>query len=208
VAFRAIGDRGYVAAARGQQGAAALRLGDHATARRFYAESLTIASELDDRGWIAWALAGAAHLAFHEGPRERAARLLATAMQGVTEIGQRRIDDWLAEHLLAALGGVAGDATWHQHVAVPIDQAITEAMQVLGAAKGDPERMGDLRLLQTLTAREREVLGLLTAGYADKEIAAMLGVARHTASHHVAAIRRKLGATSRAAVVALAVRGG
>jgi DNA-binding CsgD family transcriptional regulator len=129
-------------------------------------------------------------------------------MRSVEEIGQRRIDDGVAETLLAELGGPGGGAAWHQERALPIEPAITEALGVLGDAKGDPDGTRDSDLLQTLTPREREVLGLLTEGQSDKEIAAALGMARHTASHHVAAIRRKLGVASRSAVVALTVREG
>jgi DNA-binding CsgD family transcriptional regulator len=48
----------------------------------------------------------------------------------------------------------------------------------------------------------------MVAGHSDKEIAAALGITRHTASHHVSAIRTKLGASSRAAATAIAVRDG
>ena len=54
--------------------------------------------------------------------------------------------------------------------------------------------------------REREVLHLLVDGLSDKEIAAALGITRHTVSHYVRVIRGKLSAPSRAAAAALAVR--
>ncbi|MGH2616417.1 MAG: response regulator transcription factor, partial [Thermomicrobiales bacterium] len=57
-----------------------------------------------------------------------------------------------------------------------------------------------------LTARERDVLRLLVTGMTDKEIAAALKLGRRTVSSHVEAIRAKLGATSRTAAAAIAVR--
>jgi DNA-binding NarL/FixJ family response regulator len=57
-----------------------------------------------------------------------------------------------------------------------------------------------------LTTREREVLRLLVLGWSDKEIAASLSIGRRTVSNHVATIRDKLAAPSRAAAAALAVR--
>jgi DNA-binding CsgD family transcriptional regulator len=52
------------------------------------------------------------------------------------------------------------------------------------------------------------VLRLLVEGLSDKEIAAVLGIARATVSDHASAIRAKLGVPSRAAASALAVRSG
>jgi RNA polymerase sigma factor (sigma-70 family) len=59
-----------------------------------------------------------------------------------------------------------------------------------------------------LTARERDVLRLLVAGNADKEIAAALGISPRTVSAHVATIRGKLHASSRTAAATIAVRDG
>jgi DNA-binding NarL/FixJ family response regulator len=59
-----------------------------------------------------------------------------------------------------------------------------------------------------LTAREREVLGLLAEGLSNKGIAARLGISEHTAKFHVNAILAKLGAESRAAAIVKAARLG
>jgi two-component system nitrate/nitrite response regulator NarL len=59
-----------------------------------------------------------------------------------------------------------------------------------------------------LTAREREVLGLLAEGLANKAIAVRLGISEHTAKFHVNAILGKLGAESRAAAIVKAARLG
>lgn len=59
-----------------------------------------------------------------------------------------------------------------------------------------------------LTAREREVLGLLAEGLGNKAIAARLGISEHTAKFHVNAILSKLGAESRAAAIVKAARLG
>ena len=59
-----------------------------------------------------------------------------------------------------------------------------------------------------LSAREQEVLRLVSAGLADAEIAVRLVVSPHTVHRHVANIRTKLGQPSRAAAVAYAARRG
>src|SRR5262249_29997871 len=54
----------------------------------------------------------------------------------------------------------------------------------------DPDPVG-------LTRREREVIGLLSDGLSNAEIARTLYISEKTASVHVSNILRKLGATSR-----------
>lgn len=55
-----------------------------------------------------------------------------------------------------------------------------------------------------LSPREHEVLWLLASGYAAKEIAAILGVSRHTVYEHFRAIRQRLLARSLPHAVQLA----
>jgi DNA-binding NarL/FixJ family response regulator len=59
-----------------------------------------------------------------------------------------------------------------------------------------------------LTARELEVLGLLTEGLRNTEIAKRLVVSQKTVDHHVSAILRKLDARTRGEAAAQAARLG
>lgn len=63
-------------------------------------------------------------------------------------------------------------------------------------------------LIEPLTAREREVLHLVTGGMTNKEIAARLGISDHTVKFHVNGILGKLGVDSRTEAVVQAARLG
>jgi len=59
-----------------------------------------------------------------------------------------------------------------------------------------------------LTERETEVLGLLSKGLANKQIAATLGISEHTVKFHVSSIYTKLNVTNRTEAVRAGLRGG
>ena len=73
------------------------------------------------------------------------------------------------------------------------------------AAVGVPETP---ETLETLTAREIQVLELLAEGLSNKAIAARLGISDQTVKFHVAAVSGKLGAVNRTDAVRRAVRRG
>ena len=59
-----------------------------------------------------------------------------------------------------------------------------------------------------LTERETEVLGLLSKGLANKQIALALGISEHTVKFHVSSIYTKLNVTNRTEAVREGLRGG
>lgn len=65
---------------------------------------------------------------------------------------------------------------------------------------------GEAIASEVLTAREREVLGLVSAGLSNPAIAAQLNLSNHTVKRHVANILLKLDLPSRAAAAALAAK--
>ena len=62
--------------------------------------------------------------------------------------------------------------------------------------------------VESLTAREHEVLALLAEGLPNKAIAHALGISDQTVKFHVAAIIGKLGASNRTDAVRRAIRRG
>ncbi len=108
-----------------------------------------------------------------------------------------------------ALGVETFAAAWAEGSALSLDAAIAELMTLASTITQDTTTVrGRSQGLGKLTSREREILQLLVDGRADKENAAALGISERTASKHVAAIRAKLGAPSRSAAAAIAVRDG
>jgi DNA-binding NarL/FixJ family response regulator len=65
-----------------------------------------------------------------------------------------------------------------------------------GAAEGGPAA--------ELSARERQVLGLVAAGRTNRQIASQLGISEHTVARHVSSIFNKIGVSSRTAASAFA----
>jgi DNA-binding NarL/FixJ family response regulator len=59
-----------------------------------------------------------------------------------------------------------------------------------------------------LTERESEVLGLLSKGLANKQIAVQLGISEHTVKFHVSSIYTKLNVTNRTEAMRAGLRGG
>ncbi|KAF1021782.1 MAG: Transcriptional regulatory protein DesR [Pseudomonas sp.] len=93
--------------------------------------------------------------------------------------------------LVAAIEEVMQDASW-------FSQTLIEKL-------ANAKRVNSPNLPSTaftdLTARERDVLGLICEGLADKEIASRLKLAPNTVRNHVATVYSKLGVHSRSAAM-------
>jgi len=82
-----------------------------------------------------------------------------------------------------------------------IDPAV--AARLVATLEQGPETRAD-----RLTPREREVLALVGRGYANKRIAAELGIAEKTVKTHVSHVLAKLGVSDRTQAALYAVREG
>jgi DNA-binding NarL/FixJ family response regulator len=103
-----------------------------------------------------------------------------------------------ADDLQRAVRTVAGGGAW-------LDPAVTG--RVLTTYRAAPPRP-DTSMLDTLTAREREVLALIGAGRTNSEIAAHLVLGEGTVKTHVNHLFAKLSLRDRAAAVVYAFDSG
>lgn len=84
---------------------------------------------------------------------------------------------------------------------LPLDPAVARRLTSFGVDRSEADAVD-------LTTRELDVLRLLGAGKANKEIAAELGISERTARTHVSNILAKLGLSSRTQAALWAVRAG
>ncbi len=101
-----------------------------------------------------------------------------------------------AEQLAAALEAVVRGL-------VAIHPSEVQASRTAASANAD-----FVEAVEPLTAREGDVLQMLSQGLGNKEIAARLKISEHTVKFHVASILGKLGASTRTEAVSVALRRG
>lgn len=88
-----------------------------------------------------------------------------------------------------------------------ISPSITEGL--LRAIRSGPvARTEGAAPLQTLTARETDVLRMVAEGYSTRDIAGLLHLAEGTVKNHISTILQKLGARDRTSAVLRALREG
>ncbi len=111
-------------------------------------------------------------------------RHVLVAMQDVTD--RRRSEAELFE----AIEAVMRDTSW-------FSRTVTERLMQLRQPAGCPAGPA----LSALTPRELQLLGMLSAGMGDVQIAARLGLSRSTVRNHVGTIYGKIDVHSRAAAI-------
>ena len=93
--------------------------------------------------------------------------------------------------LVAAIEAAMSDTSW-------FSRGVIEKLAALRQLSGP---VSSSVRLQDLTAREREILGLICRGARDAEIGTELRLSPHTVRNHVASLYRKLGINRRSDVV-------
>lgn len=181
--LREIGERTrtrpILAAACSSEATLAVARGDHESARRFFEDALDMLAPCEAR--------------FETG------RVRLDLAETLTALGR---DDEARREVGAAIldfGEIGADG----------ERARAETMlRKLLATDGRVPAEVASSPLSSLTSRELEVLGLVSQGLTNRDIAQRLVLSEHTVNRHVANILRKLGLPSRAAAATLAGRYG
>jgi predicted ATPase/DNA-binding CsgD family transcriptional regulator len=207
--YREIGDRGGLATALDGLGRAACAQGDYWEAGRQIHEALHIADDIQFLPLTLSVLASAGELFLHTGRPEPAAELLALVAhhpageREALERARRLLDQCeagldAARFASAVRRAEAGDLAW----------AVTAAQAQLAAIAAEvavtlPEP-AEQSLVEPLTPREMQVLGLIAAGLSNSAIAEELVLAVGTVKWYTGQIYGKLGVSNRTQAVARA----
>jgi two-component system, NarL family, nitrate/nitrite response regulator NarL len=125
------------------------------------------------------------------------------ALFSVVQLGARGVvlKDAPTELLFEAIMCVMAGRRW-------LDQALVADLMEMVATLPGPSSPAADRQPFSLTRREREVLALVVAGYANKEIARACGVSEETIKHHLTRMFDKVGASNRLELAMLATESG
>jgi predicted ATPase/DNA-binding NarL/FixJ family response regulator len=192
-----------------------IRAGAYAVAAAHLTEALTIFRDMDDGPQVALCLAHLAQLQARRGRPAEAGRLIgaAEAVAGVPCAAltflSRPDHDAIVAELVAALSECELSAAWTAGRALSLDEAVAEALAVCAAVTAPVSGLpSDAACPGGLTARELEVLRLVAAGHANKQIATRLRLSLRTVETHLTNIYAKINARGRADAVAFALRRG
>jgi DNA-binding NarL/FixJ family response regulator len=125
-------------------------------------------------------------------------------------LGDEPASTWAGRALRSgAAGALSRTATADQIVAAVMAAAAGLVVREPASSPAAPVRAPvPLTSIQSLTARELEILSLLAEGMGNRSIAARLGISEHTVKSHLGSLFGKLGVSSRAEAVASAARLG
>jgi DNA-binding CsgD family transcriptional regulator len=166
-------------------------------AERYAHDALARAADLQARAGVADPLECLAVLAGEDGSHREAARLFGAA-HGIRERnGEVRFKVWDAAYeasvaaLRDAMSETDFDCAWAEGAALSTEEAIAYAQ------RGRGERKRPASGWASLTPTEREVVGLVSAGLGNKDIATRLFISPRTVQTHLTHVYTKLGLSSR-----------
>ena len=197
-------------------GMVASRKRDTMQAQTLFAQSLVLFRKQGDKRNTIKCIEGLASVACATGQFERAARLLGAAetWREVSSIPilqmYRAHHTAVIEELHERLKPERLSVLWVEGRMMTLEQAIEFAL--VGIKMGDalkPSlRQSPKEKFGGLTAREREVAGLIAQGKSNREIAEKLVLSERTIEGHVSNLFNKLGFNARTQIVAWAVQKG
>ncbi|MEV0593930.1 LuxR C-terminal-related transcriptional regulator [Nonomuraea cavernae] len=203
--LRELGTGVELARCLARAGRVAALLHEFATARERLAASLSLSRCTGQRQGVARCLVGLSVLSEAEGDLEAAVLAAAAAATLRESIGQHsattRIEELLAR-ARAKLGEGRTFLLWSRgRTMSPADaaQRVLDGERPATAGRAPRTRPAPVPH-SVLTAREREIAGLLTRGLSNRAIAEELVISPATVARHIANIMEKLGYTSRAQI--------
>ena len=217
---RALADKWMITNSLNLLGEVCQRQGQVEQANNLYFECLALAHEINDKACIAHILHHLGTLAQSQTQHERAVRLFAVAATMREMTGGLVFHTLVApaeqESAIATVRAVLSEGMfatrWAEGQALTLEQAIEYALAIPKAPGGVASASEDHPVVSTpspytagLTAREVEVLRLLVQGLTYAQIADTLIISRRTVNSHASTIYSKLGVTSRAAAMRLAL---
>jgi predicted ATPase/DNA-binding CsgD family transcriptional regulator len=218
-----LGHKGGYAHTLSILGRVALHQGDVERATRCYHESLALRQETGEKEGVAAALEGLARVAAIRGQSRRAAQLYGAAEALRDKMGTPLppTERTFYEHAVAAVRADLDESafaqTWAEGRAMELSQAMAAALEVreqFSPPQAPPTALASPAISQAgasrtnlfgLTARELEVLQLVTLGLTDAQIAEKLVISPRTAEAHVRSFLSKLGVSSRTAATRFAI---
>jgi NarL family two-component system response regulator YdfI len=134
----------------------------------------------------------------------------AARLPAVVVLGDEPTTRWATRALRGGARGALSRTATADQIRAAVLAAASGLMvrEAVDSAAPAPTSSVSSRLLQALTPREVEILGLLAEGLGNKTIAARLGISEHTVKTHVTSVFAKLEVSTRAEAVASAARMG
>lgn len=124
---------------------------------------------------------------------------------------RRRLTDQqvtiVGERLLQERNG-GGDGSTHEAELIVMSPAALAQLTPVSNSQATARLEAEAAPVESLTPRERDVLGLVADGLGNRDVAQALGISEHTVKFHLASIFGKLGASSRTEAVQRGLRLG
>ncbi len=203
---RQLGDKRSAGIALGNLGTVALELQDIDAATTWFEECLEVSSQIADIEGIAGALEGLAVTAAMRQQALRAARLYgsANALRERSSLPRTEQETLDLERRLAGAASALGSVTWAATMVA--GRAMTP--EAILASPEATQHSPELDPSVGLTARELEVLRLVSQGLSDKVIAKSLAISPATVGRHLSTVYSKLEVRSRAQATQWALEHG
>lgn len=213
--FREVGNKDNCAVVLSALGDIRRLQGEFQQTIALYNEGFQLAREVGNKVNMGWNLVGLALVAESQGQVEQAARLFGLAESSFNARAemnptQRAEYEGAVEHTRTQLGEEAFAAAWKQGQTMLPEQVLAakEASVPRASISHKPQEKHPATpssLPDDLTAREVEVLQLLSQGWSDAQIAERLVISPRTVNRHTTSIYSKIGVSSRSAATRYAI---